>query len=404
MDRHEHTRRAFLARSMLASAGVALASGISRGEESTATSIDPIHLNSGEKLRMAIIGCGNRSQAHIEAMNDCTDQIELVALCDVLPEKLEQKKKMVKAGSPRVYTDYEKMLKEADIHAVTIVLPNMLHKAGAIASLEAGKHVLCEKPLTMKLADTKAILEATDRTRHIVQVGTQSRHSPGYAVLAQKLREGLIGPVLYGVAQTFRADWVKLYPDPEEDTRKNWRMHQDQGGSVVSEMGIHIIDVFNWLIGSEPVEVTCLGGFHNKQLQKRDSWDHAGIVVRYANGALMTYGGNLYSSGGDFSDTLFGEGGTLQVGGRGAGQAVLQKSPYWRPFGKTSGRGETKTIKLPTSKTDPTTLQYRHFVEAVQGKKPPFPSVHDHLPAVLIARGAQMSQDEGRHIKASEVT
>jgi predicted dehydrogenase len=77
-------------------------------------------------------------------------------------------------------------------------------------------------------------------------------------------------------------DWRKLFPDPEEDSRKNWRMKQSEGGAVVYEVGIHTIDVYNWFIGSEPVEITCLGGVHNKRLQKRDSWDHAGVVVRYA--------------------------------------------------------------------------------------------------------------------------
>lgn len=389
---------------MLVSAGVALAGRIGKGAENPQASSDPVRLSPGEKLRIGILGCGNRSQAHIQAVNHLVEHLEVAALCDILPEKLEEKKRLVKSGQPRLYTDYAKMLKEADLHAVAVVLPNTLHRAGTIASLEAGKHVLCEKPLTLKLDDTKAIIEAADRTRRIVQVGTQSRHSPAYAALARKLREGLIGPVLYGVAQTFRADWVKLFPDPEEDSRKNWRMKQDEGGSVVHEMGIHTIDVFNWFIDSEPVEVTCLGGVHNRKLQKRDSWDHAGIVVRYASGAMMTYGGNLYSCGGIGPNMLFGENGTLQLGGRGADEAMLYKCAYWRPYGKDAGRAETETIELPKSKTDPSTLQYVHFLDAAQGKRPAFPSARDHLPAVLIARAAQMSQAERRHIKASEAT
>ncbi len=401
MQNEEQTRRAFLAKSVLASAGLGLARGIGESMAAPQTSIKAVGLAPGKKLRIAILGCGNRSQAHIQAVNHFPEQMEVAALCDLLPEKLKQKKKMVKSGNPQGYTDYTKMLKEADIHAVAVVLPNTLHRAGTVASLEAGKHVLCEKPLTLKLADTKAIIEAADRTQRIVQVGTQRRHSPGYAALAQQLRAGLIGPVLYGVAHTFRPDWVKLYPDPEEDSQKNWRMKQDEGGSVVHEMGIHTIDVFNWFMGSEPVEITCLGGVHNKRLQKRNSWDHAGIVVRYANGALMTYGGNLYSCGGPGPDILFGENSTLQVGLQ---EAIIRKCAYWRPYGKGTGPAETETIELPTSKTDPSTLQYLHFLDAVQGKKPAFPSARDHLPAVLIARAAQMSQAEHRHIKASEVT
>jgi predicted dehydrogenase len=411
MHREEQTRRSFLAGSVLAAAGLGLAGKVCKSAENPQpsadkpqTAIHAVRLNSGEKLRIAILGCGNRSQAHIQAVNQNAEFMEVAALCDILPQKLEEKKKMVKSGNPQLYTDYAKMLKEADIHAVSVVLPNTLHRMGAVASLEAGKHVLCEKPLTMKLADTKAIIEASDRTGQIVQVGTQSRHSPGYAMIAEKLRAGLIGPVLYGWAQTFREDWVKLYADPEEDSRKNWRMKQDEGGSVVSEMGIHTIDVFNWFIGSDPVEVTCLGGTHNKKLQKRDSWDHAGIVVRYANGALMTYSGNLYSSGGAKPNILFGEQGTLELGTRGADQAVVSRSTYWRPYGKGGGAAKTENIELPKSKVDPSTLQYLHFLDAVQGKKPAFPSARDHLPAVLIARAAVISQAEHRHVKASEVS
>jgi predicted dehydrogenase len=395
------SRRSFLAQSVVASAALGLARGAAecKGNPQSAHAVS---LEPGEKLRIGIIGCGNRSQAHIQAINHYADRMEIAALCDVLPEKLEEKKKLVKAGQPKLFTDYYEMLDKADLHAVVIVLPNTLHRAGTVASLEAGKHVLCEKPLSLTLADTRAIVEASDRTHRIVQVGTQSRHIPGYAALAEKLRDGLIGPVLYGVAQTFRSDWIKLYPDPAEDSRKNWRMKQEQGGSVVYEMGIHLIDVFNWFIGSEPVEVTCMGGVHNRKLQQRNSWDHAGIIVRYASGAMMTYGGNLYSSGGAGPDILFGEQGTLQVGSR---EAVLRKSAYWRPYGgKETMPAQSETIQLPTSKLDPTTLQYLHFYDAVQGKKPAFPSARDHLPAILIARAAQMSQAEHRHIAAAEVT
>jgi len=405
MNHEGQTRRSFLRSGLIASAGAGLAGTYGASKAEAQTSIVPVKLAAGQKFRIAVLGCGNRSRAHIASINRYADTMEVAALCDILPEMLEEKKKLVRAGKPQLYTDYAKMLRECeDLHAVVIVLPNTVHKDGTIASLEAGQHVLCEKPLTLKLADTKAIIEASERTRRIVQVGTQSRHAPGCAALADKLHDGLIGPVLYGWAQTFRPDWRKIFADPEEDSRKNWRMKQSEGGAVVYEMGIHTIDLFNWFIGSEPVEVTCLGGVHNKRLEKRDSWDHAGLVVRYANGALLTYGGNLYSCGGPGPDILFGQTSTLELGSRRAGRAIVRKRAYWNPHGKGPGKTETEEVALPTSKTDPTTLQLLHFYEAAQGKKAPFPSAKDHLPAVLIARAALMSQAEGRHIKASEVT
>jgi predicted dehydrogenase len=404
MHNPEFTRRSFLEKSLITSPGLGLATACLATTAHAQSRVKPVLLGESQKLRVAIFGCGNRSAKHIAAINHYSDRMEVAALCDILPEKLEEKRALVKFGGPRLYTDYEKMLKEGDdIHAIAIVLPNTLHKMGCVACLEAGKHVLCEKPLTLKLDETRAIIDASERTGRIVQVGTQSRHVPGYAVLAERLRDGLIGEVLYGWAQTFRSDWRKLYPDPAEDTRKNWRMKQSEGGSVVYEMGVHTIDVFNWFINSEPVEVTCLGGVHNERLQKRDSWDHAGLTVRYANGAVMTYGGNLYACGGAGPNVLFGDKSSLQIPERSARETTIFQRPYGRPFGESSGKVKEETIELPRANTDPSFLQYGHFLEAVQGKKPPFPSARDHLPAVLIARASELSQAEHRHIQASEV-
>ena len=400
------SRRSFLQRGSVAATALGLAAApwipSAHGAESPC---EAVNLAKGEKLRIAVFGCGNRSTTHIQAVNHYADQMEIVALCDVLPEMLEEKRALVKSGSPRLYTDYEKMLDEGDdIHAVSIVLPNTLHKMGAVACLEAGKHVLCEKPLTLKLSETKAIIEASDSALRVVQVGTQSRHVPGYAYLAQQLHDGLIGNVLYGWAQTFRSDWRKIYPDTEEDSRKNWRMKQSEGGNVVYEMGVHTIDVFNWFIDSEPVEISCMGGVHNTRLEKRDSWDHAGLTVRYANGATMTYGGNLYACGGPGPDVLFGDKSSLAIPKRGARETTLYERPYWRPYGESGGKVTEKTISLPKGGADPSFLQYGHFLEAVQGRRPPFPSARDHMPAVLIARASELSQSEHRHILASEVT
>ncbi len=366
MSNLKHTRRAFLRHGAIASASITLAAA----KPSKRTAVEPVQLAGDEKLRIAILGCGNHSPAHIRAINYYSDRMEVAALCDIVPEKLEEKKELVESGSPELYTDYEKMLAGCEnLHAVAVVLPNTVHRVGTVASLDTGKHVLCEKPLTLKLDDTKAIIDAADRTGRIVQVGTQSRHAPGYQLLADKIRNGLIGNPLYGWAQMFRVDWLKLYPDPEVDSRKNWRMKQDQGGSVVHEMGIHTIDVFNWFIDSDPIEVSALGGVHNGKLQKRTAWDHAGVVVRYANGAMMTYGGNLYCCDGPGPDFLFGDKASLEIGSRTTTDATVYERAYWRPFGKGVGPVSKEVIELPDMEARPSTLQYAHFYEAVQGKK-----------------------------------
>jgi len=370
------------------------------------TSIIPTKLEDGEKLKVGILGCGARSPAHIKAINHYSG-MEITALCDIIPEKMEEKKALIAEGrpEPRLYTDYEKMLKQDGLHAIAIVLPNTLHREASIASLDAGKHVLCEKPLTIDAADTRDIIKAVDRNRRVLQVGTQSRHSPDYAALAKKIHdEGLVGNVLYAWLDTFRIDWRKLHPDPEKDSEINWRMKQSEGGAIVYEMGIHSFDAFNWFIGSEPVEISAMGGVHNERLEERDSWDHAGVIVRYANGALATYGGNLYSCGGPGDDVLFGDKASLRIGPRGSSRTKRFTCSYWRPHGMAEDpRADSAAVELPEVTVDPSTSQWGYFLESVQGKKPPFPSARHHLPAVQIARGALASMAEGRHIPVAEI-
>ena len=397
------TRRSFLEKGALAASAIKLGNPSLRKEVQSKPSIVPTQLGAGEKLRVGILGCGARSPAHIKAVNHY-DQMEVGALCDILPEKMNEKLKLVKSGNPRLYTDYEEMLKQEDIHAIAIVLPNTLHRPASVSSLDSGKHVLCEKPLTLDVAGCKAIIEAADRNRKVIQVGTQSRHYPDYVELARQIHNGLVGQVLYAWIHTFRVDWRKLHPDPEVDARINWRMKQEEGGAVIYEQGIHTIDLFNWFLDSQPEEISSIGGVHNKTLEKRSSWDHAGVMVRYANDALVTYGGNLYSCGGPGPNILFGEGGSLEVGDKGSGRAALYTRTYWRPYAMGEDpRAKTKEIFLPKPSLDPSTLQYGHFLDAVQGKAAVFPSARDHLPAVQIARGALMSMAQRRHIRASEV-
>lgn len=400
----ELTRRTFLEKSVLATAGVGLALTSANCASESQPAITPLKLSAGEKVRVGVLGCGARSVHHIRGINYNKDKFEVVALCDLIPEKMEEKKKLIETGDPALYTDISEMLKRDDMHAVVNITSNTFHKDGTVLSLDAGKHVLCEKPMAMNVTDCKAMVAAGDRNKKALQIGTQRRHSPDYVALEKKIRDGLVGNILYGWVNAFRVDWLKLFEDPREDEEKNWRMRQDLSGGVIYEQGIHSLDLFNWLIGSKPVTITCLGGNNNMRLQKRDSWDHAGVVVQYENGALMTFGGNLYSCGGPGPDVLFGDKATLTFGRFGSSQATLSTRTYWRPFGMGEDPNSSQEkVELPKVNTLPTYLMWTYFFDAITGKKPVFPSGRDHIPALQIARGALQSMAEGRHVPADEV-
>src|SRR5262249_1120765 len=135
----------------------------------------------GSPYKIGILGGGNRSKAHIAALNDVSE-IEIGALCDVVDHKMDQRAKLItkKQEPPRHYPDMEMMLAQQGLDAVAVVLPNYLHKMATVAALQAGKHVFCEKPMALTVADCNEMIAASEKARKAIQIGTQRRHGKGY--------------------------------------------------------------------------------------------------------------------------------------------------------------------------------------------------------------------------------
>jgi predicted dehydrogenase len=161
----------------------------------------------GTSYKIGILGCGNRSKAHLAALN-AVPQIEVAALCDVVPHKMEERAKLIRKGpAPRRYVDMEKMVRQEDLDAIAVVLPNHLHKLGALTALRAGKHVFCEKPMALTVADCNEMIAAAARARKALQIGTQRRHSPGQKAAVTAIRQAALGNILSSDINSYRGDW-----------------------------------------------------------------------------------------------------------------------------------------------------------------------------------------------------
>ena len=108
---------------------------------------------------------------------------------------------------PQKYTDMDKMLQQADLDAVAVVLPNYLHKMATVAALEAGKHVFCEKPMALTVADCNEMIAAADRKQKAIQIGTQRRHSPAFQKAVDTIRNSPVGKILSSDVNSYRGDW-----------------------------------------------------------------------------------------------------------------------------------------------------------------------------------------------------
>ena len=129
-----------------------------------------------EKLRVAIVGCGGIANGkHLPALKTVKD-IELVAFCDIIVERAEKAAKEYGVEGARVYEDYRELLKVEKPDVVHVCTPNREHSEVAIAAMEAGADVLCEKPMAINEAEAKAMLECAQRTGRTLSIGYQSRY------------------------------------------------------------------------------------------------------------------------------------------------------------------------------------------------------------------------------------
>ena len=376
------SRRNFLGLSGAIATGLALS-----GQSTFGKSLFSENVYVGKKFKIGILGCGNRSKTIISALNS-VPEIEIGALCDVVAHKTRQRAELIKTDDKPVhYTDMGKMLKQSDLDAIAVITPNYMHKEHVIAALEAGKDVFCEKPMAMTVAECNAILKVVKKTGKALQIGNQRRHSPEYKKFVEVIRSRPVGKVLQSDLFDYRGDW--RVPDADEYPAglQYWRMNQAQSGGVVYEMGAHIIDVNNWVFDSEPVIIASLQAINNSTIRKRDSADHAGVLVQYANGAMMNYGGNVYNYGAGAPDTFFFENASVQMGG---GKVNIS---YGYP------RGLPKTIELPDKpeevslrstnrEGDGVVESLHHFAKVLAGEERPYPDGNIGRQSIQILEGS----------------
>lgn len=206
-------------------------------------------------IGIGIIGSGGIARyAHLPGYKGAADLgVQVVACADVSEETA--RKTAAEFDIPHVYTDYREMLQRDDIHAVSVCTPNYLHMQPTIDALEAGKHVLCEKPLAMNAQEGQAMVDAARRTGKKFQVGFQTRFNPAAQALKRFVDAGEMGDVYFARAQAIRRRGI---PGWGVFTQKD-----KQGGGPLIDIGVHILDLTLWLMG-HPKPTYCSGQTYAK--------------------------------------------------------------------------------------------------------------------------------------------
>lgn len=204
----------------------------------------------GKKIRVALVGCGGMGNHHlIGYTGENAGKFEVVALCDIVKNKAETAKSRYELNCD-IYEDYNDVLKRADIDAVDIATPNYLHSVIAIAALNAGKHVFCEKPDCITVDQAMAMKEASEKAGKVLMVMRNNRYYEGSKFLKDYIKGGGMGEIYAG-----RCGWQRRRGIPGKG---GWFTTKAQsGGGPLIDLGVHMIDLSIWLMGNPtPVAVS----------------------------------------------------------------------------------------------------------------------------------------------------
>lgn len=256
-----------------------------------------------KKMRFAIIGCGRIAPKHAESIV-ALEEAELVAVCDIVPERAQA---FADKYGAKPYTSYEEMLAKEEIDVVTIATESDLHAPIGITCAKAGKHVMVEKPMAMTLASADELIRTCHEEGVKLSVIHQNRYNKSIKLMRQALEEGRFGKLTHGQAT------VRLNRNDAYYAQAPWRGTKLQDGGVLMNQSIHNIDLLQWTLG--PVE--SVFGYTRTALRKIEMEDVGVAVIKFKNGALgvIEAASTIYPKNIEETLNIFGETGSVMVGG-----------------------------------------------------------------------------------------
>jgi predicted dehydrogenase len=351
-------------------------------------------------MRFALIGAGVIGRTHAACIGELAPGATLALVADEVPGRARD---LAAAYGAEAATSAEAVFSRADIDAVAICTPSGRHAELAVAALDAGKHVIVEKPVDVTLRAARLVAAAEARSAAVVTVISQHRFDPSSQVVHRAIQEGRLGRLTSGVASV--AWWRGQDYYDSGDWRGSWAL---DGGGALMNQGIHTVDLLVWMLG-EPVEVSartaCMAH------QRIETEDVAVAVIQFAGGAL----GVLHATTAAYPGLTA----RIQVHGD-RGSAVIdgdQLIYFHAAPGDTDSPGDgaaagvnqaadvlPSQAPVPAAGSDPRALsdahlhQYRDFVEAIQQGRPPSVTVDDAIRALAVVTAVYQSARTGESV------
>lgn len=265
-------------------------------------------------IGFGLIGCGRIADKHIASLAACRDA-QLTALCDIRPERMEEAELAYRrsragaadAGSIAHYDDVSRLLADDRVQAVIICTHSAMHAELAVRALQAGKHLVLEKPMTLSSQDAEAIIEQAAAHGLEVQICHQLRYRPVMRRIKQLIDQGSFGRLYLGTAT------IRLRRSAEYYAEASWRGSWDQDGGMLLNQGIHLIDLLQWFLGDAAHVYSQMA----KTGLPKQTEDVATGLIRFQNGAIGVVEANTISQPDNLDNeiALFGDKGTIRIGG-----------------------------------------------------------------------------------------
>lgn len=349
------------------------------------------------KLKVAVIGAGSISDCHLQAYAGNPD-VEIYAICDLNEERAKDIAK--KYGATRVFTDYRDLLAMPEIDSVSICTWNNSHAEISIAALDAGKNVLCEKPLCQTVEEALAVEQAVKRSGKLLQVGFVRRYSDNAQILKQFIEAGELGDIYYA-----KASCLRRLGNPG-----GWFSDQERsGGGPLIDIGVHIIDICWYLMGKPKVKSVSanvsniLGNrAHIRNLSfykaadydasKNNVEDMANAMIRFENGAslLIDVSFTLHAKSDEMSIKLYGD-----KGGAELEPEIMVIGEKFNTILNMTPQVDSKSFDFMGSFRN----EINHFIDSTQGRKETLSPVEDGVEIMKMLCGIYESARQGREIE-----
>jgi len=348
------------------------------------------------KLKIALIGCGRISFKHVEAYVNNQTSLEMIAACDPVIERAHEKiaeyTKAIPEASPKAFEDYKEMLANEKPDIVTIATESGKHKQIAVDCLNAGCHVICEKPMALSTDDAQAMIDTAKANGKKLAVCFQNRFNAPVQKLREAYEQKRFGRVLHGMVQ------VRWNRNETYYAEAPWRGTWEQDGGTLMNQCTHGIDLLQWMMGEDAVRVQAQT---RRFLRPIEAEDFGCAIVEFASGAVGIIEGtaDIYPKNLNETLSIFGEKGSVVIGG-----LAVNKMETWR-FADCAERGDTEeTVLDPQIKDPPTVYGFGHtalfadVVNAIIENREPLVSGERGKKALEIILAIYESQKTGKAI------